>query len=280
MAHYLKALGTGDKPRSGAYAATPNRQLLEFLRGLPALQDWHPWELARLLKAWSLFGDTSPKDSELSSSAMSSSSLNQILYGPPGTGKTWQVIRTAARIISGNDLPDEDAKKHYDQLAIEGRIRLATFHQSFSYDDFMEGIRPIMKNEETAGFEIRNGVFKEIATSAFFACLERTKGTVSASQEFERRWNHLLAAIDEAGDELTITGLEQNELVISETSKGNLKALNPKSGKDLFCGKNALAKVWAARYPAPQITSMEVSSAMGGVPTTGQWLPCIISCNP
>ena len=60
MAHYLKALGTGDKPRSGAWAATPNRQLLDHLRNIPTLKDWHPWELAQLLKAWAPSSDHAP----------------------------------------------------------------------------------------------------------------------------------------------------------------------------------------------------------------------------
>lgn len=99
-------------------------------------------------------------------------SLNQILYGPPGTGKTYKVIRRAAELVSGRGgMDDAEAKRVYDEACEEGRVRLVTFHQSFSYEDFMEGIRPVMRNGG-AGFELRDGVFKESALEALFACLE------------------------------------------------------------------------------------------------------------
>jgi AAA domain (dynein-related subfamily) len=98
--------------------------------------------------------------------------LNQILYGPPGTGKTYNVIRRAAMIVTGRKLDDAEAKQVYDEQAAAGRIRLATFHQSFSYEDFIEGIRPVMDDEGAARFEVRDGVFKEIALEAMFECLK------------------------------------------------------------------------------------------------------------
>lgn len=98
--------------------------------------------------------------------------LNQILYGPPGTGKTYKVIRRAAELVSGRGgMDDAEAKRVYDEACEEGRVRLVTFHQSFSYEDFMEGIRPVMR-DGGAGFELRDGVFKESALEALFACLE------------------------------------------------------------------------------------------------------------
>ena len=82
--------------------------------------------------------------------------LNQILYGPPGTGKTYSTIDTALEIIDPEFLaihpkiPDADwstqrarreaLKQRFDETTAKGRIRFVTFHQSFSYEDFVEGI--------------------------------------------------------------------------------------------------------------------------------------------
>jgi AAA domain (dynein-related subfamily) len=118
---------------------------------------------------------------------MPTQALNQILYGPPGTGKTYRVIRDAATIIIGQPfLNDKDAKAAYDRACTEGRVRLATFHQSFSYEDFIEGIRPVMEEGGEAKFQVRDGIFKEIATEALFACLEMASSSSTSDSQYQR----------------------------------------------------------------------------------------------
>ena len=106
--------------------------------------------------------------------------LNQILYGPPGTGKTWHTTYHALAIIEGvsvedlkNDYEDdhEAAKERFDELKKEGQIEMVTFHQNFSYEDFIEGIRPVLAkgedgNEKGIRYELRAGIFKKIADEA------------------------------------------------------------------------------------------------------------------
>ena len=67
-------------------------------------------------------------------------SLNQILYGPPGTGKTYGVVRKALEIIEGNASDDRSKFKEYVE---KGQIKFITFHQSYGYEEFIEGIKPI-----------------------------------------------------------------------------------------------------------------------------------------
>ena len=98
-------------------------------------------------------------------------SLNQVFYGPPGTGKTYRTSEEAVRICDG--YVSEDRNEYlarYKELMDEGRIEFVTFHQSFSYEDFVEGLRPFVSSEHSSsgGFRlrVRNGVFKKIERRA------------------------------------------------------------------------------------------------------------------
>ncbi len=104
--------------------------------------------------------------------------LNSILYGPPGTGKTYTTTDMAVKLADPqwykeqlNKLSDAEfrtaLKQRYDELVTSERIVFTTFHQSFSYEDFIEGIRADT-NDETAGIEYRieDGVFKRLCDSA------------------------------------------------------------------------------------------------------------------
>lgn len=102
---------------------------------------------------------------------------NIILYGPPGTGKTYNTIRYAVSIINGYDvkvITDNDfvidgksIKKHYDEYLDNGQIRFTTFHQSLSYEDFIEGIKPeFNEREKVMNYPVKPGLFKEICIDA------------------------------------------------------------------------------------------------------------------
>lgn len=86
--------------------------------------------------------------------------LNQILYGPPGTGKTFVTKQLAVEICDGVVSSSRaHVLRRYAQLQAEGRVRFVTFHPSFSYEDFVEGIR---LDRDSGRFEPKSGVFKEL----------------------------------------------------------------------------------------------------------------------
>lgn len=96
---------------------------------------------------------------------------NLILYGPPGTGKTYNSIIYAVAICDGksvDELTDYDAvMARYDELKKAGRIAFTTFHQSYGYEEFIEGIKPIIdENKQDIGYTIEPGVFKEFCENA------------------------------------------------------------------------------------------------------------------
>ncbi|WP_241687704.1 AAA family ATPase [Janthinobacterium sp. 17J80-10] len=97
--------------------------------------------------------------------------LNQILYGPPGTGKTYATITETLSILDPELLqekPDDRAahKLRFDALARSGQIRFVTFHQSFSYEDFVEGLRSDTGDNGTLRYDVVDGVFKSLCESA------------------------------------------------------------------------------------------------------------------
>ena len=89
-------------------------------------------------------------------------SLNQILYGPPGTGKTYSVVRKALEIIEGNASDDRSKFKEYVE---KGQIKFITFHQSYGYEEFVEGIKAETKNDNVS-YKIEDGAFKRICKRA------------------------------------------------------------------------------------------------------------------
>ncbi|PNS01207.1 GTPase [Petrotoga mexicana DSM 14811] len=103
---------------------------------------------------------------------------NIILYGPPGTGKTYSTIQYAVAIIEDKPLSEvksedyQEVFKRYLKYKDAGLIAFVTFHQSFSYEEFIEGIRPVVSSDEngesTGGIEyvIQDGVFKLFCNKA------------------------------------------------------------------------------------------------------------------
>ena len=96
---------------------------------------------------------------------------NKIVYGPPGTGKTFDAVSDAVQIIDGGP-PIDDRKRvkaRFDALRKERQIEFVTFHQNYAYEDFIEGIRPVLDKKNELAYELRDGIFKEIAKRAIGA---------------------------------------------------------------------------------------------------------------
>lgn len=103
-------------------------------------------------------------------------SKNTILYGPPGVGKTYNLINYAVSIIEKknlNDIIKEDYSnvlKRYNVYQEEGKVLFTTFHQSYSYEEFVEGIKPKIELDDDSSdnllYTIESGVFKTFCESA------------------------------------------------------------------------------------------------------------------
>ncbi len=131
-------------------------------------------------------------------------SRNTILYGPPGTGKTYETIALALKIIGEKEKVDIDIQeiwkknritqverkkllKVFEEYKNNGQIEFVTFHQSYSYEEFVEGIKPDLEEEnESLSYIVEDGVLKEIAQKAL---INLNKEKVSQKEDFDQILN-------------------------------------------------------------------------------------------
>ena len=100
--------------------------------------------------------------------------LNTILYGPPGTGKTYLTARRCVKICGkladaeSDAINETEVRKRYQKLVADGQVEFVTFHESYGYEEFVEGLRPAPNKDGHAGFRLKPkaGVLKRIAKRA------------------------------------------------------------------------------------------------------------------
>jgi len=95
---------------------------------------------------------------------------NIVLYGAPGTGKTYYVPELAVRLCDPSFMAAEPSREEivsrYNQLKTEKRIAFTTFHQSLDYEDWIEGLRPVVNENSQVTYEIESGIFKKLCEEA------------------------------------------------------------------------------------------------------------------
>jgi 5-methylcytosine-specific restriction endonuclease McrBC GTP-binding regulatory subunit McrB len=156
--------------------------------------------------------------------------LNQILYGAPGTGKTYTTKKLAIEIIDNQEYDENDRKTildRYDELVKTNQIHFTTFHQSMSYEDFIEGIKPETIDSRVT-YEVKDGIFKRLALLASKE-ISKTKVENASDQKkllFDDAWNKLIEETQESienGGVKSIYTITNKELEIKAISnQGNL----------------------------------------------------------
>ncbi len=148
---------------------------------------------------------------------------NVILYGPPGTGKTYATRRRALELILGaetiRDMRDDKLKALYDEKTRDGQIELVTFHQSYGYEEFVEGIRPVLHEgaDSEVRYELHDGVFKRMALRAAAEGLR----TEAVEPDFDELWETLTRQLaEEDGSVATSQSSKTYKLELS--SRGNV----------------------------------------------------------
>ena len=137
-------------------------------------QDWIDIQGFLWIATEPLETDVSTNTSNNRGKSMPISTTNLILYGPPGTGKTYSTAEEAVRLCGEPDTDDREAlMETYQRFLAAGRIEFVTFHQSMSYEDFVEGRQPTTESDEdddssSAGFRLETvpGIFRRMAKRA------------------------------------------------------------------------------------------------------------------
>lgn len=154
--------------------------------------------------------------------------LNQILYGPPGTGKTYSTVKKSLEIL---DKVSENTEENYETFKslLNKRIFFVTMHPSFSYEDFVQGVKPETNDKGELVFKVKDGVFKKIAEKAKLA-MEKQE-VVSAEQrvKFDLVFNDIFNDLIENKEPLVISRPTANFSIIDiangrmrfATSNGN-----------------------------------------------------------
>ncbi len=197
----------------------------------------------------------------------STSPLNQILYGPPGTGKTYSTIDMVVDILEpNNSFNREEKKAKYDQLINDNRAFFTTFHQSMSYEEFIEGIKPHTVNDQIR-YEVTNGILKDIVEQCFedIKALKAMSASGTTVLSFKEKFHEFSKAIQLGKIVLkTRSGIP---VQLSKTSNaGNLQLNSGEDTRDYVISMKRLEKLVAA-FPNPKVIKNiheEIRSVIGG----------------
>ena len=200
----------------------------------------------------------------------SSYPLNQILFGPPGTGKTYHTINRSLEIIdpkfySENKDNREALHKKFDSLLIKdwnkdvGQIAFCTFHQSMSYEDFIEGIKPLKPDASGhVKYDVLPGFFKQLSQKATDN-IQASKASIEGKASFETAWTKLVELWDEnpemkfgmktAGKEFIITDIYAESIPFRKASGGTGHTLSKKNIRNAFYGEELRQTGLGIYYP-------------------------------
>lgn len=213
--------------------------------------------------------------------------LNQILYGPPGTGKTYKTKELAINIILGKEKRDrKEIISLYEQLQKNHQIVFTSFHQSISYEDFIEGIKPNLNDDEgEINYEIQDGLFKNVCVKALSEYYKsdisnKSNENVQRLNLFDDAWNNLLEEVEdklEQSEKLILKTLTDKDITIfSITDKGNLivkPGNEDRNSRDYIVSYNRLKKLFEAYSDLSVIKNIdrEFRQIIGGSNSTAYW---------
>jgi 5-methylcytosine-specific restriction protein B len=173
-------------------------------------------------------------------------SKNVILYGPPGTGKTFNSIDKAVEIATGSKGSHDQNKDTFDSLKKEGRIEFVTFHQNYSYEDFILGIRPDFDQTSTLKFRRSEGIFYRICKKAEQNYLQ-SKNKSGLLRPFDEVFNEFIAPLEKEDKEIEvrmssgktsfwITDINTSNIGFRKQSGGTDHSLSLDTMKELYEG--------------------------------------------
>lgn len=192
-------------------------------------------------------------------------SLNTILYGPPGTGKTYNTILRAAQIIKKQRIDSYDDALKIFKDNLHDTIEFITFHQNYSYEDFIQGLRPDTENDNQLTFERQDGIFKQIADKALKNLIESEKPQI-LQKSFEEVFSQFINPLLESETEeievkmknvsYFITGLTNKSIEFRKSSGGTSHSLSIATLKKMYLAESVLEMQGLRYYYAPLLNHL------------------------
>lgn len=238
------------------------------------------------LKKYKEFLDEiNPTPVNKSSNNYSDMSLNQILFGPPGTGKTYNSINKAISIIenvSEESLkaePRDSVKARFDNFIKEGRVAFTTFHQSMSYEDFVEGIKPLEPEnpDDPLTYSVLDGLFKISNTNALFEFVKLEKHNNISANDFESKYFTYLNKVNEElslGKPIKIPTKSGGTMELFKVSKQGNFWLRAVGGEEKYTvSADRLEPLYNKFYDLSKVKNLneEFRSVIGGMNSTAYW---------
>tara|TARA_R110002051_G_scaffold7053_3_gene33256 strand:- start:3044 stop:5995 length:2952 start_codon:yes stop_codon:yes gene_type:complete len=211
-----------------------------------------------------------------------SNPLNTILYGPPGTGKTYNTVNLALEICGETieGLDRKMIKKLYDEKVMAGQIIFSTFHQSMSYEDFIEGIKPIEPEKEgdPVVYKVVEGIFKKACIEASFNfAIENNTSDTDDVLDFSLAYDHFLQKLEErlaSENEVELEIKNGGKVYVdSISSQGNIQIKHLNGQRIYTVSKTRLSKLQKAITNLEEITNINDSfrAIIGGSNSTAYW---------
>ena len=186
-----------------------------------------------------------------------SSPQNLILYGPPGTGKTYQVKNRALTWIGCKESTQHrsEINRKFAELLKSERIEFVTFHQSYGYEDFVEGIRPITVDGQVV-YRVQDGVFKRMA--------KRAQAALEGG--FDARWDAVLLQ----GERDIQSKGKKTYRLRPEVATDSLRVIDTPEKTYLF-PRERIREIWD-RHHGKAPAEIEVTDENFGSSSTYKWI--------
>lgn len=207
--------------------------------------------------------------------------LNQILYGPPGTGKTYNTINKAVELIENRKLTDVELKdrvslkEKFEEYKNNGQIEFITFHQSYGYEEFVEGIKADTNNNDDIVYLKENGVFKRLAINAIISNLHVTQENVK-SLSFDEIYSGLIEKINNKEIDSLALKTTDNIIVTDVTKKNNINFKHQGRNKKYLVSKERLKKLFdyfnnKEKFDSISNINDEFRDVIGGCNSSAYW---------
>lgn len=205
--------------------------------------------------------------------------LNQILFGPPGTGKTYRTRQIAYEIIKGEEPKDNDAAIQLFKDLKGDQIEFVTFHQNYSYEDFVQGLRPDINVKDQLAFERKDGIFKEIATKALYEYYKKSKQEKrpikqAVQLDFDEVYQVFVEDLKEKENVLFKTSTGSKIHVSGISVKNNIYLKHDTGSREYTVSATRLKKLNNAISDLDKIQNIhqEILDAIGGCNSTVYWV--------